>query len=265
MTYRLLIFSACLAAAISAHAGSTRLEYMTVGSITYSNVTVFGANATDLFFSSDHGVSNVKLKFLSPDLQRKFNYNPATSDKAEQQQIADSKRYQDNVAATIMAELRAAKQAKEAAIQAPYAEAGLADPVSDQSPIGKAAPEMNFVRWVGGRADFVGKFAIVSIWSPKSASCRKWIPAINSLHKSLMGKVEVFGITTAAEDDVEKTEPKIEFPCAIDAGGKFLEAAHITVLPCVLLLDTNRMIRYEGHPAAVTTNSLQSLFKGDEE
>jgi hypothetical protein len=32
-----------------------------------------------------------------------------------------------------------------------------------------------------------------------------------------------------------------------------------------LLLDTNRVIRYEGHPAAVTTNSLQSLFKGDEE
>lgn len=265
MTYRLLTLSACIAAAISAHAGSVKLEYMIVGSTTYSNVTVFGANATDLFFSSDHGVSNVKLKFLSPELQKKFNYNSETSDKAEQQQIADSKRYQDNVAATIVAQLRAVKQAKEAAIQAPYAEAGLADPVSDQSPIGKVAPEMNFARWVGGHADFAGKFALVSIWSPKSASCRKWIPAINNLHKSLLGKVEVFGITTATEDDVEKTDPKIDFPCAIDAGGKFIEAANITVLPCVLLLDSNRVVRYEGHPAAVTTNSLQSLIKGDEE
>jgi len=35
-------------------------------------------------------------------------------------------------------------------------------------------------------------------------------------------------------------------------------------LPCVLLIDTNNVVRYLGHPAAVTTNSLQALLKSEE-
>src|ERR1700744_30809 len=126
MVYRLLIFLAWMASALSLPAASVKLEFMTVGSVTYSNVNVFGANATDLFFSSDHGVSNVKLKFLSPELQRKFHYNAVDSGKAERQQIEDDKRYQQNVAATIAAQFQAVRRAKEAEVQAPYADAGLA-------------------------------------------------------------------------------------------------------------------------------------------
>jgi hypothetical protein len=238
---------------------------MTVGSTTYSNVTVFGANATDLFFTSDQGVSNVKLKFLSPELQQKFNYNSNAAAKFEQEQAASEKSYQENLAASLAAKVKAARDDQEAQIQATYSQAGLADAVSDASPIGKQAPDLDFTNWFGVKPELAGKFAIISVWSPKSASCRKWIPTLNGLHKTLAGKVEVLGVTTATEAEVSQSDPKTDFPSGLDPEGAFLTAAGITSLPCVLLVDTNNVVRYLGHPAAVTTNTLQGLFKSTEE
>jgi hypothetical protein len=254
---------AVLAGALSLRA-EVKLDYMTVGSVTYSNVTVFGANDTDLFFTSDHGVSNVKLRYLSPDLQKKFNYNPTNSDQAEQEQIQNDKLFHQDVA-TRLAAARAGHQADETNGQARYSDAGLGDPVSADSPLGKPVSNLDSVKWLGPKPDLDGKFAIISIWSPKSASCRKWIPQLNDLHKALAGKVEMVGVTTATEDEVAQADPKIDFPCALDPDAKFIKAAHVQSLPCVLLLDTNEVIRYEGHPAAVTTNTLQMLLKGDAE
>jgi thiol-disulfide isomerase/thioredoxin len=265
MMYRLFICWVWMGIVLSLRAGSVDLDSMTVGSTTYSNVTVFGANATDLFFASDQGVSNVKLKFLSPELQQKFNYNSNAAAKVEQQQIDSEKHYQENLAALIAAKAKAARDDREAQIQATYSQAGLADAVSDASPIGRQAPDLDFTNWVGVKPDLTGKFTIISVWSPKSASCRKWIPALNDLHKTLAGKVEVVGVTTATNAEVSESEPKTDFPSALDPEGKFLTEAGITMLPCVLLVDTNNVVRYLGHPAAVTTNTLQGLFNNTEE
>jgi hypothetical protein len=70
----------------------------------------------------------------------------------------------------------------------------------------------------------------------------------------------VVGVTTATEDEISQADPKIEFPCALDPKGAFMATANISMLPCVLLIDTNHMVRYEGHPAALTTNVLQDLL-----
>ncbi len=264
MMYRLLICLGWVMTALSLRAGTVSLEFLKVGSTTYSNVTVFGANSTDLFFSSDQGVSNVKLKYLDPEVQKKFNYNSNAAEKSEQQQVDDEKRYQENVAATIAAKTRESHEESEARVASTYSQAGLGDSVSEESPLGQIAPDMDFKTWVGTPVNLTGKFAIISVWSPKSAACRKWIPTLNDLHKALAGKVEVVGVTTASEAEVSASDPKIDFPCAIDPEGKFQQAAGVTMLPCVLLVDTNNIVRYFGHPAAVTTNTLQGLFKGEE-
>jgi len=75
----------------------------------------------------------------------------------------------------------------------------------------------------------------------------------------------VICVTSASEADVANADPKMDFPCAIDPHGTFIFNAGVTSLPCVLLIDTNNMVRYLGHPAAVTTNTLQSLLKGSED
>jgi hypothetical protein len=265
MMLRRFICSVLIGAAISVQAGSVSLKSLTVGSTTYSNVTVFGANTTDLFFSSDQGVSNVKLKYLSPELQKKFKFDSDAAAKIEERQIDDEKRYRDNLAAGIEARLKAAREHREEEVKASYSKAGLGDAVSNESPLGQTAPEMNFTNWFGGKPNLGGRLAIISVWSPKSASSRKWIPTLNELHRSLAGKVEVVGVTTATEAEVSESDPKIDFPSAIDPDGKFLKDAGITMLPCVLLVDSNNLVRYQGHPAAVTTNTLAGLLKSNEE
>jgi len=259
MMYRLLILGGCVWA-FSLSAGSVSLDFLTVGSNTYSNVTVFDGNGTDLFFRSDRGVGNVKLKYLDAALQRKFNYNSNFAEKAEQQQVANDKLYQENLAMLVAADRRNELAAQKVELPSLYSQAGLADPVSDNSPIGKTAPSLDSITWEGTKPDLAGKLTLISVWSPKSASCRKWIPAMNALRRALPGKLEVVGITTATRNEIAKSEPLMEFPCAVDPEGTFVNAAGITDLPCVLLVDTNNVVRYQGHPAAVTTNSLNLLL-----
>ena len=261
MMYRLFICIAWIWTTVSLYASSSKFEFIVVGGVNYSNVTVFGANATDLFFTSDSGIRNVKLKYLTPELQKQFNYDPDVAEKAEQQQIEDDKHYQENLAASITADFNAARDAREAESQAPYAEAGLGDSIPGGSALGKSAPALDMVKWVGGKPNLTDKFAIISVWSPKSASSRKWIPAMNDLYKNLSGKIEVLGVTTATESEVLKSEPKIDFPCALDPKSTFLKSAGISMLPCVILMDTNRAVRYQGHPAALNADVLQNILK----
>jgi hypothetical protein len=229
--------------------------------MTYRNVTVLGANASDLFFNSDHGIRNVKLRLLSPDMQKRFHYDPEAAEKAEEQQAEDEQRYHDNLAAQMTSEFNAARDAREAQAQAPYSQAGLADPVSSDSPLGKTAPDLDMQLWVGTKPYMDGKFALVAILSPKSAACKKWIPVLNDLYKNFSDKIIVVGVTPATQPEVTQADPKIDFPCAIDTDGKFISAANITAFPCVMLLDTKRAIRYQGHPAALTADILQNLLK----
>src|ERR1044071_8331265 len=73
MIFRVLTLSAWIAFSFSMFAASIKFDSLAVGPDTYTNVTVLGANASDLFFTSDSGIKNVKLKYLSPELQKKFN------------------------------------------------------------------------------------------------------------------------------------------------------------------------------------------------
>jgi thiol-disulfide isomerase/thioredoxin len=257
MMYRVFICIVWISSGLLLRAVPTQLDSLTVGSVTYSNVTIISANATDLFFKSDEGFANVKLEFLSPELQKEFNYNPAAGLKAERQQIEDEKRYQSNLAASLSVQSSTSPDPQR---QARYSAIGLGDSVSSNSPIGRIAPALDFTNWVGLKPDLTNKFAIISVWSPKSASCRKWIPQLNKLSKSLAGKLEVVGVTTATESEVSQSDPKIDFPCALDPKGKFLSAAGIDTIPCVLFVDTNYMVRYKGHPAALSAGVLDDLF-----
>src|SRR5579862_4543865 len=67
-------------------AATLTLNSLTIGPTTYSNVTVLGANTTDLYFKHEHGIANVKLKYLSPALQKRFGYDPKAAAEEEKRQ-----------------------------------------------------------------------------------------------------------------------------------------------------------------------------------
>lgn len=260
---RLLLFvlAGWLAFAPGLQAALLKLDSFTVGPNTYRNVTILGANATDMFFMCDKGLKNVKLKHVSPDLQKRYNYDPVEAEKAEQQQIEDDARYQDSVASNIVVHFNAVKAANLAKAQAAYSSAGLADPVSESSPIGKPAPALDADKWLGTKPASSGKPMLIAVWSPQSVSCQKWAPAWNDLAKKFADKLVIVGVTAAPENEIIQSGVKLDFPCALDTDGKFIAAADVTSIPCVLLVDANGVVRYQGHPAALTADALQEIFK----
>src|SRR6185436_16892433 len=55
-----------------------KLPLLEVNGDVYSNVTVLRVTATDIHFTHSQGIGTAKLKNLSPQLQRHFNYTAAS-------------------------------------------------------------------------------------------------------------------------------------------------------------------------------------------
>jgi hypothetical protein len=70
-----------------------KLPVLKVGKQTYSHVTVTEVSATNIYFISDQGLANAKLKDLDPALQKHFHYNPAAAAAAEQKHKLGNTQY----------------------------------------------------------------------------------------------------------------------------------------------------------------------------
>jgi thiol-disulfide isomerase/thioredoxin len=235
-----------------------KLDTLKVGTTTYSNVIVLGANATDLYFSHSHGFANVKLKYVGPELQKRFDYNPKAAEEAEKRQIENEILYQ-----TALAKASVAQPANAAAQTKPLigSETGLADPISDKSLLGKSGPAVQVDKWIGDKPSLEGKFVLVSFWATWSAPCRQCIPELNTLQKKYADKLVVVGVTAETENDVaEMTEPRLEYASGIDLKAKLTAAAGVTSIPCVLLMDPKGVVLFEGHPWALTDKKLQTIL-----
>ena len=74
-----------------------KLPVLRAGNVTYSNITVTTVSATDVYFTYSGGMGNVKLKDLSPDLQKHLKYDPDKAKEAEQKQAENKLKYHDQL------------------------------------------------------------------------------------------------------------------------------------------------------------------------
>jgi hypothetical protein len=70
-----------------------KLPVLKIGPDVYSNVTVTAVTTTDIYFTSDKGMANAKLKNLEPALQKHFHFDAAKSDAVEKKQRAANLKY----------------------------------------------------------------------------------------------------------------------------------------------------------------------------
>jgi thiol-disulfide isomerase/thioredoxin len=73
------------------------LAVLKIGSETYSNVTITSVSTTDVYFIYTGGMANVKIKNLSPDLQKHFNFNPQKAKETELKQAENQASYHDQI------------------------------------------------------------------------------------------------------------------------------------------------------------------------
>jgi cytochrome c biogenesis protein CcmG/thiol:disulfide interchange protein DsbE len=258
MTKRFLLLCSLLIV-LSIEGEPLKLPALQVGSTTYTNVTVLGANATDLYFSHSLGFANVKLKYLGADLQKRFDYNPKAAAAAERKQLEEDILYQSALGKS--QEIQSGKEAPAKSKAALGTETGLADPVSERSLLGKQQPKLDVDKWLGDKPALEGKYVLLSFWASWSVPSRQWITEFNALQKKYNDKLVVIGITAESENALaDMPEPRLEYASALDSKAKLSAAAGVTSIPCVLLCDPQGVVLYQGHPGALSEKKLQAIL-----
>lgn len=245
--------------ACTAPAAQVKLDLLTVGARTYTNVIVLNYNTTHVYFTHEGGSTSAWLRDLDAELQKRFDYDPAAAAQAEKQQAADEARFEETVASNAVAATRPAAPAAKKFV-ATSAD-NLADPISDRSLIGRPAPPIEGGRWLGEKPALEGKLVLVVFWAPWSIPCRKYIPTLDELQKKFAGKLAVVGVTSESEAEIaDMTEPKIGFVSMLDPEGKFRAAVGVTSIPYVMLVDPKGVVRYQGHPAAISEKQMEGIL-----
>jgi len=264
---RLLLYLGLLFLLTPSHshaAEPTKLDSLKVGNRTYRKIIILGASETDLYFKHEHGIANVKFKYLDPEIQKKFDYDPVAAAEAERRQLEEDSAYYETVGLQLTE--RAQKSLKAAALAAASSEDSLADPISDQSLINKPAPKLESLKWLGETPVIEEKAVLIFFWTTWSQPCRKAIPELNSFHKKFRDKLVVVGLS--AQDEKELSDfgdVKINFSLAQDANDKFASTIGITSVPQVLLIDPKGIVRYVGHPATLDSSVLKKLLSKRED
>jgi len=86
-----------LAGAIVASRADEKFAVLQAGGETYTNVIVTSVSATDVYFTYSGGMANVKIKQLSPDLQKHFSFDPKKAKEKELKQAENQARYHDEL------------------------------------------------------------------------------------------------------------------------------------------------------------------------
>jgi cytochrome c biogenesis protein CcmG, thiol:disulfide interchange protein DsbE len=255
-----ILFCVCLLAASLQAAERIKFDQLKVGSQVYSNVTVTGMNASELFFTHSKGIANVKMKYLEPDVQKRLNFDHKAADAAEREHMQEDANFKNALATRIP------NAAKPEAPQTPVSsEDNIADPVSDNSMLGKAAPKFEIEKWLGEKPDLKDKFVLLGFWAPWSFPAKKAIAQLSGLQKKFSKNLVVIALTSDSQDDVEAmTDPRIDFASTIDEKGKLRTAFRVTTVPTVVLIDPKGIVLYEGHPAALNEKQLQNILSKSE-
>ena len=243
----------------TAPAALMKLDSLTACGGVFRNVAVLSFNKTHVCFTHEGGITSLKLKLLDPKLQERFDYDPLLAAEAEKQQAADDARYQASVISNMVAQAQQAALAARRA--AATSEDNLADSVSNLSLLGKPAPAIKGEKWLGEKPALEGKAALVAFWAPWSIPCRKYIPELDRLQKKFTGKLAVVGVACESEAEIAAmTEPKVDFPSVLDPKAELGATVGVTSIPYVMLVDPKGVVRYQGHPTAITEKQVESLL-----
>jgi thioredoxin-related protein len=94
------IYPLLLAVLVFTARAGEKIPVLQAGTNTYSNVTVTSVSATDVFFTHASGMANVKIKTLSPEWQKHFNFNAKKAHTAELQQSTNQAEFYDQLLKT---------------------------------------------------------------------------------------------------------------------------------------------------------------------
>lgn len=251
------LLSVVLLAALASYSSRAeeKIPYLKVGVDHYTNVVVTSVTDTDIYFKHDGGMSNARLKKLSPELQERFGYEPTKSAAAEKQQAEANRTARKEIAAKAAPATKPANATTPTPADIPVAK------ISAASFLGKAPPKLVVEKWLTPQPDLSGKFVLIDFWATWCGPCRQSIPHLNELQAKFKDKLVVIGLSEEPEAAVRKMKsPKMDYAVASDTAGTMSNAMSVRGIPHAIILDPQGIVRFEGHPAYLNEKNLAGLL-----
>jgi thiol-disulfide isomerase/thioredoxin len=127
---------------------------------------------------------------------------------------------------------------------------------------GKRAPDFFVQQWVGVRPSVEGKVMIIDFWATWCGPCVAAIPHMNELAAEFKDEVAIIGISDESQSDYAAglkrrgLEGKINYNIALDTSSKMANAIQVRGIPHVIVISSDWVVRWQGHPAAGLTKEL---------
>lgn len=249
-----------MVAGLSARADEDRLPTLTAGDTIYTNVQVLLVTPTDIYFSADNGIGNVKLTNLDSTLQAKFAPYAAKASEVDQKQTAANTAYERTVAAqeALAPPPETGPDSTKPPINSASTNAPLAKTLLD-----KKGPDLVVEKWLSASPNMAGKFVMVEFWSPANMPCLNFIPTLNHYAEEFADKMVIVGIADEPEDNVRKVvDPNIGYYSAFDSQKRMEADLDVKVVPYVLLMDPQGIVRWEGNPMKDGNSFSDSVITG---
>jgi thiol-disulfide isomerase/thioredoxin len=192
-------------------------------------------------------MANAKLRNLSPELQKHFNYNATNALTLEKKQTEANTQYH-----TYLVSHPSQPPPNEDREAQPPSNAPV--PESDKklwakSLLNQKAPDLIVEKWLTPEPNRRGKFILIDFWATWCPPCREAIPELNGYYKKFGDKLVVIGISDETEEAVRKlVNPQIEYSIAIDTQARTKKIVEVTGIPHVLIIDPQGIVRWEGFP-----------------
>lgn len=262
MKIRWILLAITLLAGTGLIAAADSFPTLQIGNDVYTNVTVTTVTATDIYFSHAQGMGNAKLKSLTPELQRRFKFDPAKGRVVEQQQAAATAQFQMAVAARTKAEkLRPAPDEEIAPLQTNDQGEPIAPKLYAKSFRGNPAPQILIEKWITLAPALEGKFVLIEFFATWCGPCRRSISHLNELQEKFQNRLVVIGLSDEPEADLRKLqEPQIHYAVATDTAARTKEAVEVAGIPHTMLIDPQGIVRFEGMPDYLTPAGLELLI-----
>ena len=95
---------------------------------------------------------------------------------------------------------------------------------------------------------------------------RAMAPSLKRLAGPSPSRLVVVGVTSESEAEVaEMTEPTMDFATVLDPKAQLGATVGVTSAPYVMLVEPKGVVRYQGHPGAITEKQVESLLAKAEE
>jgi cytochrome c biogenesis protein CcmG, thiol:disulfide interchange protein DsbE len=236
-----------------------KIPLLKAGNESYTNVIVTRVTTTDIFFTHAGGMGNEKLKNLSPELRKHFQFDSTRAKDDETKQIEANARYVKIISAP---KPKAKKLAGEEPPPQGVDNAFIrVTSINARSFLHQSAPPILAEKWITSQPDVAGKFVLIDFWATWCGPCRESIPHLNALAAKYADKLVIVGLSDEPEDAIKSmTSPKIEYSIATDTQRRTLKTVEVRAIPHAILIDPRGIVRFEGMPHYLTEEGLDFIF-----